>query len=219
MKNSFLLLMASLALSASSGMANVIAVWTFENNYLTNSFTGTNSPPLAPDTGPAGSEMWGHHADDSSLYKDISGNGSTHALDANHWNVGDYFEFQTSTLDFTNISISFDQYRSGTAPADWDFEFSDDGSFFTTVSTYSIANSSSWITFSPDLSFETALADDANVYFRLVADSDAGSSGGTSRVDNFTVLGTFMPVPEPSAATFAALCGAAGIFALRRKRA
>lgn len=196
--------------------AGTIASWTFENCYQTNDVTGTDSSGLVPALGPEGSLAWGHHDSASSTFSDLSGNSSTHALSANHWTTNDYFEFQTATFGFTNISISFDQYRSGTGPTNWNFEFSIDGSAFTVLTNcfYSLDASSSWRSLSFDLSASTALDENANVYFRIYADSAPSSVVGASRVDNFTVLGE--PVPEPSGSILTGLGGLS--FLLHRRK-
>jgi hypothetical protein len=206
--------------------ANTVADWTFENYYLTNAVTGTDSPSLTPAIGAFGAAAWGHHASASSTFSDTTGNGSTHSLDADHWSIGDYFEFQTSTLGSTNISVSFDQFRSATGPTNWDFEYSTDGSFFTTALTYCTTNSPAWsvgvyhsaCTFSINLSSVTALANDTSVYFRLVDDSAPNGTSGASRVDNFIVSGNPIPVPEPSAAALLGLAGLLGLPLLRHLR-
>lgn len=217
MKKFFLLLTTGLAFFTLQicEADSVIANWTFENDYLSDSVTGTNSPFLATDSGAIGGLAWGHHQIESSfLY--AAGNDSSNSLDAKEWSIGDYFEFQTSTLDFANISISFDQYRSSNGPVDWDFEYSIDGSQFTKKLNYSMTDSSSWITIPIDLSSIPILANETNVYFRLVADSPPGQ-GGAVRIDNFTVSG--IPVPEPSVAvlTLVLLCGMAAVKFRRRK--
>jgi hypothetical protein len=202
-----------------------VAGWDFETGYLAMTATGTNSPRLAPDAGTAGGAMWGHHASASTSFKDVLGNGSLHALGADHWSVGDYFEFQTGARGFANLAVSFDQYRSATGPTNWDFEYSTDGSAFTTLSTYTVSNGSDWssgtyrsaYTLTFDLSGVATLADATSVYFRLVADSPPGGTAGAARVDNFTLQGTVMAVPEPAATALLAAGG--GLLLLCRRRA
>jgi hypothetical protein len=220
MKNHFCFLgTCSALLFLHSVHANTIADWTFENCYQTNTVTGTDSSSLTPAIGPFGSAAWGHHASASSSFSDVTGNGSTHALDADHWGIGDYFEFQTGTLGFTNISISFDQFRSATGPTNWDFEYSTDGSLFTTALTYSVTNSTAWntstyhsiYTFTVDLGSVNALANDTSVYFRLVADSAPNGTSGASKVDNFIVSGNLIPAPEPYSGALLGLAGLLGL--------
>lgn len=195
--------------------ADTIASWTFENSYQTNAVTGTDSAGLIPESGPEGSLAWGHHESIASTYNDVTGNSSAHALTANHWAIGDYYEFQTATLGFTSISIAFDQYRSGTGPTDWSLQYSMNGADFTvsTNGSYSLDTSSSWHSLSFDLASVTALEDQANVYFRVRADSAPSSTAGAVRIDNFAVLGEV--VPEPSGFI---LAGLGGLFSLLRRR-
>ena len=42
------------------------------------------------------------------------GNGSPKSMSGNGWAVGDYWQFQSSTLGFSDIGISFDQISSST---------------------------------------------------------------------------------------------------------
>lgn len=226
MKNVLSAIVVATVLSAPlflcAARADTIASWGFEANNQSSPVTGTNSSVLSPDVGPPGSLGWGTHASASSSFSDVTGNGSTHALSTDHWGIGDYYEFQTSTLGFTNISVSFDQFRSGTGPTNWDFKYSTDGSTFFTALAYSVTNTPAWssstyrsaYTLSVDLASLTALANDADVYFRLVASSAASSTAGASRVDNFIVLGE--PVPEP--ATVALWGMSAGLLLLVRRR-
>jgi len=208
-----------LGLSIRPLSADTIASWTFENDYQTNSVTGTDLPGLLPAAGPNGSSAWGHHSSASTSYSDALGNGSVHALTADHWAAGDYFEFQTASLGFANLTVSFDQFRSNTGPTNWDFEYSTDGSAFSSVLSYSVTNSPTWtsstyrpaFTFSVDLTSATVLVNNTAVYFRLVVDSP-GAATGAARVDNFTISG--MPVPEPSLTIPA---GVAGLLVLLRR--
>jgi hypothetical protein len=186
--------------------ADTIADWSFETYYQSPSVTSTNSSVLSPDLGPSGSLAWGHHASTNSSFDSAAGNGSNRSFDADHWATNDYFEFQTGTVGYTNVSISFDQYRSGTGPTNWDFEYSTDGSHFTTAMTYSVTNTPGWTTstyrsaytFTVDLAPAPELSENLNVFFRLIAKSAPGGTAGASRVDNFAVFGTLAPVPEPS---------------------
>lgn len=198
--------------------ADTIASWTFENCYQTNAVTGTDSSGLLPALGPAGSLAWGHHASAASAFSDVAGKSSAHALTADHWAIGDFFEFQTATLGFTDISVSFDQYRSGTGPTNWDFEYSMNGSDFIVLTNgfYALDTASSWRSLSFDLTSATELADNANVYFRIYADSAPSSTAGASRVDNFIVLG--QPVPEPTIIALSVVGGLTCVIATRRKR-
>jgi hypothetical protein len=181
---------------------------------------------LSPDIG-LGS-MWVHHASASANYTWTYGNGSLRAFDSDHWGIGDYYEFKTSTLGFENISISFDQYRSGSGPADWVFEYSLDGVNFVTNSLYSVLSSPIWssgtyrsvYTLNINLSSDASLNNATEVYFRLMDLSSPGSSSADSRVDNFIVSGfTVAPMPEPSDLVLSVMGGGMLWWWICRKRA
>ena len=118
-------------------------------------------------------------------------------------------------------------------------QYSTDGTSFTTFgSTYEVlanaAPNAVWnattfsnsYEFNVDLSSVTAINNAANVYFRLVdADTISANGGtvapaGTDRVNNFTVTGSPVSVPEPSSVFLAALAVTGlGLFSVRRRSA
>jgi len=184
--------------------AVIIANWTFETS------KPTTAGPFSPEVG-SGSAS-GFHASTSVVYNSPSGNGSTNSFSSTRWSVGDYYQFQVSTLGLAGISVSWDQISSSTGPRDFDLEYSTDGINFSTFgSAYTVlvnASPNFWATnstvnttsFADDLSSITALNNAASVYFRLADISTTSASGGTvgtagtDRVDNFVVAA----VPEPS---------------------
>ena len=126
------------------------------------------------------------------------------SFSSNNWAVGDYYQFQTSTSVYHAIQVSWDQTGSGTGPRDFKLAYSTDGTNFTDFYSYSLpspavswssTSTSSTTKFSSDLSSITALDNKTNVYFRLIDTSTVSISGGTvgtggtGRVDNFTVSG------------------------------
>jgi hypothetical protein len=166
-------------------------------------------------------ESEGSQASAQSDWTTPAGNGSANSLSVNTWAVGDYFQFQLSTIGFTGLGVSFDQASSSTGPRDFDFAYSTDGSVFTTFASYSVlqnglAPNASWngttpstaYSFAFDLSGISAIDEQASVYFRLINSSTTSAGGGTvastgtDRVDNFTV---YSPVPEPSTAALLGL--------------
>ena len=180
-----------------------IAQWTFQTS------VPITAGPHAPEVG-FGSGL-GFHAG-ASTYSNPTGNGSTESFSSNNWVIGDYYQFQIATTNYTDINISFDHISSGTGPRDFIVQYSTDGSIFTTFGgtggTYVVienAGANTWASgshnansyYAVDLSSITALNNQATVYFRLVDNSTTSTnggivaSGGTSRVDNFTVTGTF----------------------------
>ncbi len=219
-----------LLLAAASTHAQVIAQWTFESTSSSITGTAVSLSGLAPETGTGSAS--GLHASASTAWSSPAGNGSSHSFSANNWAPGDYYQFQTSTLGFNNIQLSWDQTSSGTGPGKALLEWSTDGSTFTAVgSDYTIlanaAPNPTWsagtaqpiYTMTEDLSSIAALNNQGTVYFRLVDDSTSSANGGTvgtggtDRVDNFTVSSV---VPEPSTIALACL-GSLGLVLWRRR--
>ena len=93
---------------------------------------------------------------------------------------GDYYQVLVSTVGFTNINLSFNQYSSGTGPRDFAVKYSTDGSTFTQFATYMSGNAV-WTTNTFDLSAITALANASAVYIRLV-DNSTNAANGTGIV-------------------------------------
>jgi VCBS repeat-containing protein len=190
-----LLLMALPVQSALA--ATTIAQWTFESPNNPAGATAAiypNSIPPATGTGNAG----GAHASTSTVWSTPAGNGSTLSFSSNTWAIGDYYQFAVSTSNYTGIQVSWDQTRSSTGPATFKLAYSTDGTTFTdfgspytiSVVTWSTTTPVSTSSFAFDLTAVTAIDNQANVYFRLIDTVAPGGSGGTNRVDNFTVSGT-----------------------------
>lgn len=217
------LLSASLGLlvTASILQAQTIAQWTFETS------VPATAGPFAPEVG-SGSAS-GSHAG-AAVYSSPSGNGSTHSFSANTWAVGDFYLFEVNTLGFNNVGLSFDQASSNTGPRDYSLDYSlNSGLTWTTVTAYSVlanaAPNTTWTpgTYVPAYTFSPALPgavdNQASVWFRLIdidttsANGGTVGTGGTDRVDNFTVA-----VPEP---TSLSLLGGFGLLAwqmIRRRK-
>jgi hypothetical protein len=210
----------SLSLAALPAHADTIAQWTFETS------VPAIAGPLSAEVG-SGSAL-GYHAG-SSTYSSPTGNGSAHSFSSNVWAVGDYYQFGVSTLGMDSIVVSWDQASSNTGPRDFTLAYSTNGTSFTDFASYSVlANASpnaTWnssgapksiYSFAYDLSGVSALNNQGTVYFRLVdaSTTPAGSTytavqtGGTDRVDNFTVSGV-AAVPEPE--TYALMLAGLGL--------
>jgi len=206
-----------MALPVQSALAaTTIAQWNFESPNpadAPNVATYPNSIASAGGGGNAG----GVHATAGTDWTTPVGNGSADSFSSNEWLVGDYYQFTVSTLNYTGIQVSWDQASSGTGPRDFKLAYSTDGTNFTDFgSPYTVlanaapnpvwnaTTSSALYSTSRDLSAVTAVDNQANVYFRLIDISTVSASGGvvgtggTNRVDNFTVSGTSTADVAPS---------------------
>lgn len=216
-KTMFLAASAAALFAASTASADVIAQWTFETSIpLTSGPHAAEGGALA-----ASSFASGFHADSTVAYSNPVGNGSAESFSSDKWAIGDYYQFSTSSVNYTGITITWDQTRSATGPQTFSLFASADG-FATSslLSTYTVAqvtwSSGTYMatsTFSP-VAAGGAFANQANLSFRLVNQAAPGASGGTNRVDNIKVEGTFVPAPSS-----VALVGLAGLVAARRRRA
>jgi PEP-CTERM motif len=206
---------AVLAMSTHVADAALInqAKWTFETSAPSSGDSATISGIVAEEGAGTAS---GVHASADTDWSNPVGNGSAESFSSNNWAIGDYYEFQTNTLGVGGVQLSWSQSRSGTGPSDFDLQWSTNGSTFNTAMSYVVSSvSMSSVSFKPELVHEAnlqnivALNDQPNVYFRLVATSAPSSTGGTNRVDDFTVA-----VPEPAAAALMMLAslGLVGIF-------
>lgn len=214
----------TLPLLTAASQADVLSKWTFEDNTIYNlgngavggtgpTVTGTSPGVFAADQGvlTTGSEATGLHAAATTVWSGPVGNASSKSLSANTWAVGDYFQFKASTTGFDTIQVSWDQMGSNTGPRDFDFAYSTNGTDFTVLpalNNYVVTNDG-WggsgtpnpvSTRTADLSSIAALTNQTFVYIRLIVDSTSSinggtvATGGTGRVDNFTISGqTFIP--------------------------
>jgi hypothetical protein len=210
-----------------------IAGWTFET-VPSGSTTAASVGPIAAEVGTG--SAFGVHALATSVFTTPAGNGSVQSLNSSGWTGGnsDFYEFRTSSTGFTDLIVNFDQTRSGTGPNSFDFQYSTNGTTFTSFSTYTLAGTgfstgtaitgTAGVNFAFDLSAIDSLENLSTVYFRL-RNNNLNSSGGavtatagTSRVDNFFIQGTAGggTVPEPTSMALA-MVGAAGLVARRRR--
>jgi hypothetical protein len=184
---------AMLTAQASAQNGIELAKWTFETS------VPTTAGPFNPEIG-SGSALGGT----GGTYSNPVGNGSTESFSSNGWDVGDYYQFRTSTLGQDEIGVIFDQTRSSTGPSSFQFQYSLDGTNFTNFSTPYSLDGTAWssggavlgTTYSFDLRSVAALNNKADVYFRLSNLSTAPATG-TSRVDNFGIYADFIPPIEP----------------------
>jgi len=189
----------------------VTAKWSFESATING--TNTTTPTITPSTADigtlnTGSAVSGLHTSNSTTWSSQIGNGSSGALSSTNWATGDYYQFLFKTTNYSSIKLTWDATGSNTGPRDFKVQYSTDGVSFTdatgTNSTYQLTNDSwasnsykSASTRTLDLSYATTLNNKAAVYIRLVVTSTSSinggttAAGGTSRVDDFKVEGTY----------------------------
>jgi len=211
--------------------AFTLAQWTFENAIpdLTNSIT---SPSVSATSG-TGTAL-GVHASGATDWSTPVGNGSANSFSSNTWAVNDHYEFSFSTVAYKSLMLSFDQTSSGTGPRDFTLAYSTNGASFTNFANYQVLQNSApaWTgaTYAPaynltlNLSGVTALDNQTSVFVRLFNASSVSTSGGTvgtggtNRIDNFTVTVTAVPEPGTYALLLAGLA-VIGFVARRRVQA
>ena len=162
--------------------------------------------PFNADFGPG--TVSAFHASAATGYSTPIGNGSANAFSADHWSINDYFQFTLSTAGFSNLFLTFATERSGTGPATLQLSYSADGGanfslaglpFSVSSSAFSPSTYNASFVSTYDLSAITALNNNSNVVFRLVATVAGSSTAGTARVDDFILSsGGPITVPEPS---------------------
>ncbi len=212
-------LIVLLLASAWSSFGVTISQWTFEVNTPADVNNSTAGPSVAADVGNGTAS--GFHASASTDWNTPTGNGSANSYGANTWGVGDYFQFRLSTVGFNGIAVTFDQASSPTGPGLFNFDYSTDGTVFTTFhANYTVLlTSGSWTsgsttagnTLSFNLGSISALQNAPDVFFRLVNQSTVAASGA-NRIDNFTVSGNSTRVPD-SLPTPVGLFALVGLFA------
>ena len=192
--------------------------------------TGTNYTYGAADLGAltSGTSLSGYHTASATAWSSPAGNGSTYSLSSNNWTTGDYYQVSMATTGYSDVSISWDQTRSGTGPAAFSLSMSTDGgaNFTTLLASYTVvqaglagSGTTTWNSVTNQTGFTTttvvgiSAANKSNVLFRFSSLSTTAAAG-TGRVDNISVTGAVVPVPSPGAV---ALVGLAGLVARRRR--
>lgn len=209
--------------SVSNG-ATILAEWTFEASVPT-----TAGPHTAEGGIFAGSSQ--ALGGTNGTWSNPAGNGSPESFSSSGWDVDDFIQFQTSSLGYKQLTLSFDATSSNTGPRDFKVQASTDGTTFNDIGfTYAaLANSAPnpvWnsSTGSPIYTVTTSLPSSldnlASIWVRLVQATTTSANGGTvaaagtSRVDNVAISGL---VPEPGSATLL-LLASVSITCFRRRR-
>ena len=224
-----------LVVASSASGATVIAGWNITTAFPTgtgNVPTGQNYSVGAADVGAqtAGSNLRAFHTLAATTYVSPSGNGSQYAFSSTNWSPGDFYEARFSTAGFSGISISWDQARSSTGPAQFKLFVGFDGSNFTEVLSYTVLQSGgggapgTWNSTTYNALYATSFAFDASVNDRALvfvrfqnAETTTSASGGSNRIDNVFVMGaSTSAIPLPGAAGLAA-CGLLGMSRRRRR--
>ncbi len=205
---------AAIAATANAGSAVDLANWTFETS------VPTTAGPHVAEGGlfAATSQASGFHTSGATVYSNPVGNGTFESFSSNNWSTGDYYQFQTSTLGYEDLTFSFEQTRSSTGPANFNLEWSIDGSSFSNLAAY-VVDQVTWSSgaFVAGSSFAFALPagaeNQASIWLRLTSQVTT-ASGGTNRVDAVVVSGVLIPTPGAMG-----LLAVAGVVATRRRRA
>jgi hypothetical protein len=229
MKNfNTILAVGAVAAVCGAAEAAIVASWSMPTAIAAGT-TGTSYTYGAADAGDAtaGTSLSGYHALAATTWSSPSGNGSTYALSSNNWSVGDYFQVALSTANYSDISLSWDQTRSGTGPSSFRVDMSTDGSNFTTIlASYSViqaglagTGTSAWSVangvqsaFTSTITNISGASNQGTIVFRFVNLSTV-AAGGTNRIDNISISGTLVPAPGAMA-----LLGVAGLLGARRRR-
>ena len=224
---SSLLIASAVIATASAASADVIAGWTMPTA-VAAATTGSNYTYGAADLGAltSGTSLSGFHAAAATTWSSPTGNGSTYSLSSNNWATGDYYQVSMATTGYSDISVSWDQTRSGTGPSSFSLSMSTDGgaNFTTLLASYTVVQAglagtgtTSWNAVTNQTGFTTttiigiSAANKGNIMLRFSSLSTTAAAG-TGRVDNISVTGAIIPAPGA-----VALIGLAGLISRRRR--
>ncbi|MDA0803922.1 MAG: hypothetical protein O2819_09280 [Planctomycetota bacterium] len=173
----------------------------------------------------AGSMLSGFHTLATTVWSSPAGNGSQYSFSSNRWTAGSYYQVALSTTGYNDISISWDQTRSGTGPSSFElFASNDGGSNWTSITAYTVmqaggsgTNTTSWNSTTGQSVFTNTASvggasDTSTVLFQFRS-LVTGASTGTNRIDNIVISGNLVPAPGALA-----LLGVAGLLTGRRRK-
>lgn len=230
MTKTITLAVALATLSFVTTQAQTIADWTFETSQpqVVTNFAGPYSPEIGSGS------AYGVHSYPAVVFNSPVGNGSAHSFSATNWAVGDYWQFDVSTLGYSGVTISWDQTSSSTGPGVFGLFYSINGGAYTQIGVnytvladaspnpaWNSTTRSSIYTYTPNLSsLGGILGNQTSVSFELIDETSTNASGGpnstgTDSIDNFLVAA---PVPEPTAVSLALLGSLVSVAALRRRK-
>ena len=216
------------SLLASAASADVIAGWSM-STAVAAATTGSNYTYGAADLGAltSGTSLSGYHAAAATTWSSPAGNGSTYSLSSNNWTTGDYYQVSMATTGYSDISVSWDQTRSGTGPSAFSLTMSTDGgaNFTTLLASYTVVQAggtgtgtTGWSAaglyqtgFTTTTIIGISAANQGNILLRFSSLSTTAAAG-TNRVDNISVTGAVVPAPGAIA-----LIGLAGLISRRRR--
>ncbi len=231
---SFVTAVIVMSVAVSAKAQTTIAQWTFEH-FTTNNVN--TSGPLSPENGTETGTALGtaSHASGAVVYSEPAGDldpnvtppasgSSIRSWSAQQWAVGDFWQFEVNTSGYTGVNVAWDQAGSGTGPGHFSLMYSNSataGAFVSLLGPYTVPLSTWNTALSAPLqtNVNAGVVDNTgDVIFRLV-DQDTVSvnggtvaTGGTDRVDNFTVTA----IPEPSTILMV-VAGLAGMIMIRRR--
>lgn len=195
-------LVASVAAGASAdNPSHLLTKWTFEVS------VPTTSGPFVNEEGAVEGFASGFHAVAATVWSNPVGNGSLESFSANNWSAGDYYQFTTSTIGFTDITFGWSQTRSGTGPANFKVQWSPDGEDFEDVLEYTVLQFA-WSSltqneetiFAP-VALPVEAAELETVWVRLVS-LQTTAAAGTNRVDDVFFSGVKDSGPPPCIGDF-----------------
>ncbi len=220
---------AAIAMTAAAASARPVslALWTFDV-----------TPPVGPGPITADSGLFGGTSDvrgnTGGTYDNPVGNGTAESYSCNNWNVGEFWEFRSSSTGYNMITISWSQTSSNTGPRDFDLQLSTNGGgSYSTVASYMVLPNATtgggpWSSgtnfpvynFSYSLGVSSDNLADLRIRFTNTSTVSANlptpgtvAATGTDRIDGVHITGELIPAPGALV-----LAGFGGFLALRRRR-